>query len=171
MPYTAFRSEPVNEKITIKIESIETWGEKLVVGLTDGSLLVLDEAEDCASFHHASLPFSDWPFLLAATLPEYNVTGTKRNIAKTAIKQIQVCEALGCAVLLSGSNCVVNFFFMHQLFSEAIQVHGIPNFEMKSLLTKTRGANAFEVSPGPLCPFFLCLNIRIKVAMSLFWLV
>ena len=94
MGHTAFEVHSVIENIPIKIESFAAWGNNLLVGTSDGVLLVysvsytpLKEAQNTKK-------------LFSATL-----TNSKKSFAKGAISQLSAIPEIGLLVSLA-DGCV-----------------------------------------------------------------
>ncbi|AET03930.2 vacuolar sorting protein 39 [Medicago truncatula] len=114
MVHTAYDSFELLTNSTSKIESIESYGSKLLLGCSNGSLLVY------APEHSVPAPEE---MRKEAYVLERNVNG----FAKKAVVSLQVVESR--EFLLS--------------LSESIAFHKLPTFETIAVITKAKGANAF----------------------------
>lgn len=114
MVHTAYDSFELLTNSPSKIESIESYGSKLLLGCSNGSLLVY------APEHSVPAPEE---MRKEAYVLERNVNG----FAKKAVVSLQVVESR--EFLLS--------------LSESIAFHKLPTFETIAVITKAKGANAF----------------------------
>ncbi|XP_004509258.1 vacuolar sorting protein 39-like isoform X2 [Cicer arietinum] len=116
MVHSAYDSFELLTNCPSKIESIESYGSKILLGCTDGSLLIY-------------APESE----RSATVPEemrkeaYSLERSLKGFARRPVVSMQVVESR--ELLLS--------------LSESIAFHRLPNFETIAVITKAKGANAF----------------------------
>lgn len=115
MVHSAYDSFELLTGCPSKIESIESYGSKILLGCADGSLLVY-APESTRS----------------ATVPEtrkesYGLETNLKGFAKKAVVSMQVAESR--ELLLS--------------LSESIAFHKLSTFEIIAVITKAKGANAF----------------------------
>ncbi|XP_058766537.1 vacuolar sorting protein 39-like [Vicia villosa] len=115
MVHSAYDSFELLTDCPSKIESVESYGSKILLGCADGSLLVY-------------APESK----RSATVPEirkelYTLERNLKGFAKKAVVSMQVVESR--ELLLS--------------LSESIAFHKLSSFEIIAVITKAKGANAF----------------------------
>ncbi|KAL5063815.1 hypothetical protein RYX36_025552 [Vicia faba] len=115
MVHSAYDSFELLAGCPSKIESVESYGSKILLGCADGSLLVY-------------APESK----RSATVPEmrkelYTLERNLKGFAKKAVVSMQVVESR--ELLLS--------------LSESIAFHKLSSFEIIAVITKAKGANAF----------------------------
>ncbi|KAL5557285.1 hypothetical protein UlMin_039521 [Ulmus minor] len=125
MVHSAYDSFELLGKCPTKIESIESYGQKLLLGCSDGSLRIYapehsgSDRTPTSDYHTQALELRKEPYVL-----ERNVTGFSRK----PLVSMEVLESR--ELLLS--------------LSESIAFHRLPNLETIAVLTKAKGANVFS---------------------------
>jgi tetratricopeptide (TPR) repeat protein len=139
MPYAAFACGAIFDNCPLKIESLAQWGSKLLVGTSEGLLLIMGEGDDGAAAGGAA----------AGRLPKYHIVDTKRGFSKKPIVQLHVLGDAG------GEQMLVSL-------SDTITLHRLPAFELVTSLPKTKGCNLYCLSStSP--PVALCAAVNKKV--------
>ena len=125
MVHSAYDSFELLGDCSSKIESIEAYGSKLLLGCSDGSLRIYapessgSDRSPPSDYHHGSArDLRKQPYAL-----ERNVQGFSRR----PLVSMEVLESR--ELLLS--------------LSESIAFHRLPNLETLAVLTKAKGANAY----------------------------
>ncbi|OWM66372.1 hypothetical protein CDL15_Pgr013589 [Punica granatum] len=120
MVHSAYDSFELLTDCPAKIEAIESYGSKLLLGCSDGSLRIYGpDSSPPSDFHHQGFDLRRAPYVL-----ERNVTG----FSKKPLVSMQVLESR--ELLLS--------------LSESIAFHRLPNLETVAVLTKAKGANVYS---------------------------
>lgn len=122
MVHSAYDSFELLSNCPSKIEAVESFGSKLLLGCSDGSLKIYapessDSDRSLPADHHAH-ELRQETYVL-----ERNLTG----FAKKPVVSMEVLESR--ELLLS--------------LSESIAFHRLPNFETIAVITKAKGANMF----------------------------
>lgn len=124
MVHSAYDSFELLSDCPTKIEAIESYGEKLLLGCTDGSLRIYapessgSDRSPTSDYDAENLELHKEPYVL-----ERNVTGFSRK----PLVSVEVLESR--KLLLS--------------LSESIAFHRLPNLETIAVLTKAKGANVY----------------------------
>ncbi|KAK6798097.1 hypothetical protein RDI58_005799 [Solanum bulbocastanum] len=122
MVHTAYDTFQLLNNSPSKIDSIESYRSKLLVACSDGSLRVYipeSSVSDQSDFHSETLGLHQGPYVLERTL-----NGFSR-------RQMLAMEVLVSRELLLS-------------LSESIALHGLPNLETLSVITKAKGANVYS---------------------------
>lgn len=125
MVHSAYDSFELLKDNPSKIESIESYGSKLLIGCSDGSLRIYSpnsSASDRSSssdFHPRSTELQKEPYVL-----EKNVSGFSRR----SLVSMEVIDSRELLLTLS----------------ESIAFHKLPNLETLAVITKAKGANAYS---------------------------
>lgn len=117
MVHSAYDSFELISDSPSKIESIESYGSKILLGCSDGSLRI----------YAAEQPPSPPPEEEELRKEPYALERCVNGFAKKPITSMQVVESR--ELLLS--------------LSESIAFHRLPNFEAVAVITKAKGANVF----------------------------
>lgn len=117
MVHSAYDSFELLNDSPSKIESIESYGSKILLGCDDGTLLVYAPESDRSS------PAGPDELRKEA----YTLEKSLKFFARKAVVSMQVVESR--EFLLS--------------LSESIAFHRLPTFETIAVITKAKGANAF----------------------------
>jgi hypothetical protein len=142
-PHHCFDVGPIIDNCPLKIESLARWGQKLLVGTSEGLLLVTAATEEGGGSAPRSRP------------PKYTIQDTKRSFSKNhkPIVQLDVLGVEGQPQMLVS-------------LSDTITLHAIPRFELVSSLPKTKGCNLYCVSgarASTSSPVYLCAAVKRKV--------
>ncbi|CAM6117042.1 unnamed protein product [Calypogeia fissa] len=134
MVHNAFDCVQVLKDCPVKIESVGIWGARIVLGCIDGSLRIY-APEDYPS--DALLPYdsesssnatnSASSSSAAAFVPSYVHRDTRVGFAKKAVTSMNVLQSRGLLISLS----------------DAVAIHTLPDFEVVSYCTKTKGATLY----------------------------
>ncbi|KAG7015348.1 Vam6/Vps39-like protein [Cucurbita argyrosperma subsp. argyrosperma] len=125
MVHSAYDSFELLKDNPSKIESIESYGSKLLIGCSDGSLRIYSpkssgsDRSPTSDFHSMSMELQKEPYVL-----EKNVTGFSRR-SLVSMKVIDSRELL-------------------LTLSESIAFHKLPNLETLAVITKAKGANVYS---------------------------
>ncbi|XP_028775606.1 vacuolar sorting protein 39 [Neltuma alba] len=123
MVHSAYDSFQLLDNCPSKIEAVESYGSKLLLGCSDGSLRIY-APESSDSDRSPSAEQHAQELRKEAYVLERNLTG----FAKKPILSMEVLESR--ELLLS--------------LSESIAFHRLPNFETLAVITKAKGANVFS---------------------------
>ncbi|KAL6717314.1 Vacuolar morphogenesis protein 6 [Lecanora helva] len=132
---SAFTARPIIElkpRDKSKIESVLTFGDRLLVGLSTGSLRIyrINELTDGASNHHGSGDRDERP----VSQPGAKAVELMRELEKFSKYKIEHLAIVKEAnVLISLSNSQISF-------------HDLQNYELRETLSKTKGAATFAVT-------------------------
>lgn len=124
MVHGAYDSFELLRDCPTKIESIEAYGQKLLLGCSDGSLRIYapessgSDSSPASDYHSQALELRKEPYVLV------------RNMVGFSRKPLVSMEVLESRQLLL---CL----------SESIAFHGLPNLETIAVITKAKGANAY----------------------------
>lgn len=120
MVHSAYDSFELLRDCPSKIESIESYGSKLLLGCSDGYLRVYasKSLSSDPDYHHTPHELRKDGYML------------ERNLAGFAKKPVLSMEVLESRDLLLS-------------LSESIAFHRLPNFETLAVITKAKGANVF----------------------------
>ncbi|KAG6600618.1 Vam6/Vps39-like protein [Cucurbita argyrosperma subsp. argyrosperma] len=125
MVHSAYDSFELFKDNPSKIESIESYGSKLFIGCSDGSLRIYSPVSSgpdrslSSDFHSMSMELQKEPYIL-----EKNVKGFSRR-SLVSMKVIDSRELL-------------------LTLSESIAFHKLPNLETLAVITKAKGANTYS---------------------------
>ncbi|KAK4711863.1 hypothetical protein R3W88_006376 [Solanum pinnatisectum] len=122
MVHTAYDTFQLLNNSPSKIDAIESYRSNLLVACSDGSLHVYipeSSVSDQSDFHSETLGLHQGPYVLERTL-----NGFSR-------RQMLAMEVLVSRELLLS-------------LSESIALHGLPNLETLSVITKAKGANVYS---------------------------
>lgn len=125
MVHSAYDSFELLKDNPCKIESIESYGSKLFIGCSDGSLRIYSpessgsDRSPSSEFHSKSMELQKEPYVL-----ERNVTGFSRR----SLVSMEVIDSRELLLTLS----------------ESIAFHKLPNLETLAVITKAKGANAYS---------------------------
>ena len=142
MPHTAFSCGAIFDNCPLKIESLAAWGPKLLVGTSEGLLLIMGEQPGDEG--------------AGGRLPKFHILDTKRGFSKKPIVQLNVLGPEG------GNQMLVSL-------SDTISLHRLPSFELIMSMPKTKGCNLYCLSntvPSA-APLFMCAAVRKKVLIYL----
>ncbi|KAL2632858.1 hypothetical protein R1flu_004337 [Riccia fluitans] len=114
MVHNAFDSRQILRDCPARIESVGLWGPRLLLGCIDGSLRIYAPEETVEVLPSDS----------EVTVPTYTLKDTRIGFAKKAVTHMDVLQSRGLLVTLS----------------DAVAIHTLPEFEVVSYLTKTKGA-------------------------------
>lgn len=120
MVHSAYDSVELISDCPTKIEAIESYGRKLLLGCSDGSLRIY--APDSSGSDRS--PTSDQSLQKEPYALERNVTG----FSKKPLVSMEVLQSR--ELLLS--------------LSETISFHGLPNLATIAVITKAKGANVYS---------------------------
>ncbi|KAH0700255.1 hypothetical protein KY290_015022 [Solanum tuberosum] len=131
MVHTAYDTFQLLDNSPSKIDAIESYRSNLLIACSDGSLRVYvpeSSVSDQSDFHSETLGLHQGPYVLERTL-----NGFSR-------RQMLAMEVLVSRELLLS-------------LSESIVLHGLPNLETLSVITKAKGANVYswDDKKGLLC--------------------
>ena len=142
MPYATFACGAIFDNCPLKIESLAQWGAKLLVGTSEGLLLIMGEGDGGEAGGGAA----------AGRLPKYHIQDTKRGFSKKPILQLHVLGAPG------GEQMLVSL-------SDTITLHRLPSFELVTSLPKTKSCNLYCLSSTTpsAAPVTLCAAVRKKI--------
>ncbi|KAG4153784.1 hypothetical protein ERO13_D03G014800v2 [Gossypium hirsutum] len=121
MVHGAYDSFELINNCPTKIDAVESYGSKLLVGCSDGSLRIYGPDSSIAD---QSPPFDS----LALRKKPYALERTVAWFSKKALLSMKVLESRG--LLLS--------------LSESIAFHRLPNFETIVVIAKAKGANVYS---------------------------
>ncbi|XP_038895209.1 vacuolar sorting protein 39 [Benincasa hispida] len=125
MVHSAYDSFELLKDNPSKIESIESYGSKLFIGCSDGSLRIYSpnsfgsDRSPSSDFHSKSTELQKEPYVL-----EKNVSGFSRR----SLVSMEVIDSRELLLTLS----------------ESIAFHKLPNLETLAVITKAKGANAYS---------------------------
>ncbi|CAK9324261.1 unnamed protein product [Citrullus colocynthis] len=125
MVHSAYDSYELLKDNPSKIESIESYGSKLFIGCSDGSLRIYSpnssgsDRSPSSDFHSKSMELQKEPYVL-----EKNVSGFSRR----SLVSMEVIDSRELLLTLS----------------ESIAFHKLPNLETLAVITKAKGANAYS---------------------------
>ncbi|KAG6549551.1 hypothetical protein Mapa_008932 [Marchantia paleacea] len=117
MVHNAFDSVQILRDCPAKIESVGLWGARLLLGCIDGSLRIYAPEETVDVL----------PTDSEVTVPTYTLRDTRVGFAKKSVTRMDVLQSRGLLVTLS----------------DAVAIHTLPEFEVVSYLTKTKGATMY----------------------------
>ena len=100
MPHTAFSCGAIFDNCPLKIESLAAWGPKLLVGTSEGLLLIMGEQPGDEG--------------AGGRLPKFHILDTKRGFSKKPIVQLNVLGPEG------GNQMLVSL-------SDTISLHRLPS--------------------------------------------
>ncbi|XP_049357336.1 vacuolar sorting protein 39-like isoform X1 [Solanum verrucosum] len=131
MVHTAYDTFQLLDNSPSKIDAIESYRSNLLIACSDGSLRVYvpeSSVSDQSDFHSETLELHQGPYVLERTLNEFSR------------RQMLAMEVLVSRELLLS-------------LSESIVLHGLPNLETLSVITKAKGANVYswDDKKGLLC--------------------
>jgi len=134
--HTAFNSISLVEKLPLKIECLDIWGERLVVGTTEGVLLVYEVKEKKGETRS--------PFFMS-------LVDSHKTFSKKPIKMMQVLDSMKLLISLSdlGSQPLLGSY-------DYVNVHVLGSFRLHSTLTKTRGCHLFAADKNTFPPRLAC---------------
>lgn len=120
MVHNAYDSFELLSDCPSKIEAIESYGSKLLLGCSDGSLRVYasESLSPDSDYHHTQHELRKEGYIL------------ERNFAGFSKKPVVSMEVLESRELLLS-------------LSESIAFHRLPNFETLAVITKAKGSNLF----------------------------
>ncbi|GAB4827022.1 Vam6/Vps39-like protein [Ancistrocladus abbreviatus] len=128
MVHNAFDSYELLSNCPTKIDSVESYGSKVLLGCSDGSLRIF--APESADSDRSPPP-SDLHYY-SETLDLFKEPHSQeRTISGFSKKPILAMEVLRSKELLLS-------------LSESIAFHKLPNFEMIAVITKAKGANVYS---------------------------
>ncbi|KAE8649169.1 hypothetical protein Csa_014648 [Cucumis sativus] len=125
MVHSAYDSFELLKDNPSKIESIESYGSKLFIGCSDGSLRIYSpnssasDRSSASDFHSRSTELQQEQYVL-----EKNVSGFSRR----SLVSMEVIDSRELLLTLS----------------ESIAFHKLPNLETLAVITKAKGANAYS---------------------------
>eukprot|EP01116_Phalansterium_solitarium_P000135 TRINITY_DN10090_c0_g1_i1.p1 TRINITY_DN10090_c0_g1~~TRINITY_DN10090_c0_g1_i1.p1 ORF type:complete len:892 (-),score=174.91 TRINITY_DN10090_c0_g1_i1:69-2744(-) len=141
MVHVAFSSALLIDKLPLKIESIETWGGRLLVGTAEGVLFIYEVKE------------KDKKDPAVSGRSQFSVSlldAQKSFTNKKPIQQLSVVELPNTlTVLLS-------------LSDGYISIHDLPSFNQRGQLSKAKGCHAFAIDTARNPPV-LCAAIKKKI--------
>lgn len=125
MVHSAYDSFELLSGCPTKIESIESYGAKLLLGCSDGSLKIYgpessgSDFSPTSDYHTPPLDIRKGPYAL------------EKNVAGFSKKPLVSMEVLKSRELLLS-------------LSESISFHRLPNLETLAVITKAKGANVYS---------------------------
>lgn len=129
MVHSAYDSFELLTDCPTKIEAIESYGSKLLLGCSDGSLRIYGPDSSASSPTSDRSPPSD--FHVQAFDLRRAPYVIERNVAGFSKKPLVSMEVLDSRELLLS-------------LSESIAFHRLPNLETVAVLTKAKGANVYS---------------------------
>lgn len=143
MVHSAYDSFELVSDFPTKIDAVESYGSKLLLGCSDGSLRVYASE---SSGSEASLPSDHHAFQLELTKEPYSLERTINGFSRRPIIVMEVLRSKD--LLLS--------------LSESISFHKLPSFETVAVISKAKGANAYSWDDSRA---FLCFSRQRRVCI------
>jgi len=132
--HLAFHSVSLLEKLPLRIECMDIWDERLIVGTTEGVLLIYEVKEKPGVDDTGKAPFL------------MSLIDSHKSFSKKPIRSIEVLEDL--KLMLS--------------ITDVLQVHALGSFRLHSVLGKSRGCELYAVDKES-SPLRLCVAIKKKL--------
>eukprot|EP00879_Flechtneria_rotunda_P024756 GHRR01026263.1.p2 GENE.GHRR01026263.1~~GHRR01026263.1.p2 ORF type:complete len:170 (+),score=65.75 GHRR01026263.1:82-591(+) len=117
--FEAFEPSVVVDEFARKIEALCVWGNTLLVGLSDGSLLFFEQQSGGNA--------------VGASISTWQVTKVQKNFGKRGTAQLQALQDQPYLLSLS---------------DEGVQLHSLPELQLVSAASRTGRAAAFSWDEG-----------------------
>lgn len=131
MVHSAYDSFELLTDCPTKIEAIESYGSKLLLGCSDGSLRIYGPDSSVSFTTSDRSPPSDFHAPSSSSDLRRAPYALERNVAGFSRKPLISMEVLDSRELLLS-------------LSESIAFHRLPNLETVAVLTKAKGANVYS---------------------------